>query len=138
MEVQTGVGKTGVIGLLEGSQPGPVVMLRFDMDALPIQEMNQTDYVSQTPGVMHACGHDAHTAIGLGIAQLMAQHRDELKGTLKFVFQPGEEGCGGALAMIKDRALEDPQAGSGAGLARVERSTRGARRRRIGRGDGRG
>ena len=109
MEVQTGVGKTGVIGLLEGSQPGPVVMLRFDMDALPIQEMNQTDYVSQTPGVMHACGHDAHTAIGLGIAQLMAQHRDELKGTLKFVFQPGEEGCGGALAMIKDRALEDPK-----------------------------
>jgi amidohydrolase len=109
MEVQTGVGKTGVIGLLEGSQPGPVVMLRFDMDALPIQEVNQTDYVSQTPGVMHACGHDAHTAIGMGIAQLMAQHREELKGTLKFVFQPGEEGCGGALAMIKDRALEDPK-----------------------------
>ncbi len=109
MEVQTGVGKTGVIGLLEGSQPGPVVMLRFDMDALPIQEANQTDYVSQTPGVMHACGHDAHTAIGMGIAQLMAQHRDELKGTLKFVFQPGEEGCGGALAMIKDRVLEDPK-----------------------------
>jgi amidohydrolase len=108
MEVQTGVGKTGVIGLLEGSQPGPVVMLRFDMDALPIQEMNQTDYASQTPNVMHACGHDAHTAIGMGIAQLMAQHRDELKGTLRFVFQPGEEGCGGALAMIKDRALEDP------------------------------
>ncbi len=70
MEVQTGVGKTGVVGLLEGSQPGPVVMLRFDMDALPIQELNQTDYVSQTPGVMHACGHDAHTAIGMGIAQL--------------------------------------------------------------------
>ncbi len=109
LEVQMGVGKTGVIGLLEGSQPGPVVMLRFDMDALPIQEANQTDYVSQTPDVMHACGHDAHTAIGLGIAQLMAQHRDELKGTLKFVFQPGEEGCGGALAMIKDRALEDPK-----------------------------
>ena len=109
MEVQTGVGRTGVIGLLEGSQPDPVVMLRFDMDALPIQEMNQTDYVSQTPNVMHACGHDAHTAIGMGIAQLMAQHRDELKGTLKFVFQPAEEGCGGALAMIKDRVLEDPK-----------------------------
>jgi amidohydrolase len=109
MEVQAGVGKTGVIGLLEGSQPGPVVMLRFDMDALPIQEANQTDYVSQTPGVMHACGHDAHTAIGMGIAQLMARHRDELKGTLKFVFQPGEEGCGGALAMIADRVLEDPK-----------------------------
>jgi amidohydrolase len=109
MEVQTGVGKTGVVGLLEGSLPGPVVMLRFDMDALPIQEMNQTDYVSQTPGVMHACGHDAHTAIGMGIAQFMARHRDELKGTLKFVFQPGEEGCGGALAMIADGVLEDPK-----------------------------
>ena len=109
MEVQTGIGQTGVVGLLEGSLPGPVVMLRFDMDALPIQELNQTDYVSQTPGVMHACGHDAHTAIGMGIAQLMAQHRDELKGTLKFVFQPGEEGCGGALAMIKDHALENPK-----------------------------
>jgi len=109
MEVQTGVGKTGVIGLLEGSQPGPVVMLRFDMDALPIQEANQTDYVSQTPGVMHACGHDAHTAIGMGIAQLMIKYRDELKGTLKFVFQPAEEGCGGALAMIADGVLEDPK-----------------------------
>jgi len=109
MEVQTGVGKTGVIGLLEGSQPGPVVMLRFDMDALPIQEANQTDYVSQTPGVMHACGHDAHTAIGMGIAQLMMKYRDELKGTLKFVFQPAEEGCGGALAMIADGVLEDPK-----------------------------
>jgi len=109
MEVQTGVGQTGVVGLLEGSQSGPVVMLRFDMDALPIQELNQTDYVSQTPGVMHACGHDAHTAIGMGVAQLMAQHREELRGTLKFVFQPGEEGCGGALAMIADRVLEDPQ-----------------------------
>src|SRR5512136_2536 len=109
MEVQTGVGKTGVVGLLEGAQPGPVVMLRFDMDALPIQETNQTDYVSQTPGVMHACGHDAHTAIGMGLAQLMTRHREELPGTLKFVFQPAEEGCGGALAMIQDRALEDPE-----------------------------
>ena len=116
MEVQTGVGKTGVVGLLEGSQPGPVVMLRFDMDALPIQEMNQTDYVSQTPGVMHACGHDAHTAIGMGIAQLLTQHRDELKGTLKFVFQPGEEGCGGALAMIADSVLENPKPDVALGL----------------------
>jgi len=75
-----------------------VVMLRFDMDALPIQEASQTDYTSLTPGVMHACGHDAHTAIGLGIAQLLAKHRDEIAGAIKFVFQPGEEGCGGALA----------------------------------------
>src|SRR5512136_2457392 len=116
MEVQTGVGKTGVIGLLEGSQPGPVVMLRFDMDALPIQEANQTDYVSQTPGVMHACGHDAHTAIGLGIAQLLAKHREELAGAIKFVFQPGEEGCGGAQAMIADDVLENPKPDVALGL----------------------
>ncbi len=116
MEVQTGIGQTGVVGLLEGSRPGPVVMLRFDMDALPIHELNQTDYVSQTPGVMHACGHDAHTAIGMGIAQLMVKHREELAGTIKFVFQPGEEGCGGALAMIADKVLEDPKPDVALGL----------------------
>ncbi len=116
MEVQTGVGKTGVVGLLEGAQPGPVVMLRFDMDALPIQEANQTDYVSQTPGVMHACGHDAHTAIGMGIAQLLARYRAELAGTIKFVFQPGEEGCGGALAMLADHVLENPKPDVALGL----------------------
>ena len=116
MEVQTGVGKTGVVGLLEGSRSGPVVMLRFDMDALPIQEVSQTDYTSQTPGVMHACGHDAHTAIGLGIAQLLAKHRDEIAGAIKFVFQPGEEGCGGALAMIADGALENPRPDVALGL----------------------
>src|SRR5512136_50078 len=116
MEVQTGVGKTGVVGLLEGARSGPVVMLRFDMDALPIQEASQTDYASQTPGVMHACGHDAHTAIGLGIAQLLAKHRDEIMGAIKFVFQPGEEGCGGALAMIADGVLENPKPDVALGL----------------------
>jgi amidohydrolase len=116
MEVQTGIGKTGVVGLLEGTQPGPVVMLRFDMDALPIHELNQTDYVSENAGVMHACGHDAHTAIGMGIAQLMANHRAEVAGTIKFVFQPGEEGCGGALAMIADRVLENPKPDVALGL----------------------
>jgi amidohydrolase len=108
MEVQTGVGKTGVVGILDGAKPGPVVMLRFDMDALPIQELNQTGYVSENAGVMHACGHDAHTAIGMGIAQVMAQHRDDIAGTLKFVFQPAEEGENGALAMIRDGVLNDP------------------------------
>jgi amidohydrolase len=116
LEVQTGVGKTGVIGLLDDAKSGPVVMLRFDMDALPIQELNQSDYVSQTPGVMHACGHDGHTAIGMGIAHLMARHREELAGTIKFVFQPGEEGCGGALAMIADSALENPKPDVALGL----------------------
>lgn len=109
IEVQTGVGKTGVIGVLDGAKPSPVIMLRFDMDALPIHEANDTDYVSQNPGVMHACGHDAHTAIGMGIARLLTKHRNQLNGTVKFVFQPGEEGCGGALAMIGDGALEVPK-----------------------------
>lgn len=108
LEVQIGIGKTGVVGVLDGGKPGPVVMLRFDMDALPITELNQTDYVSENAGVMHACGHDAHTAIGMGIAQLMSQHRDEIAGTLKFVFQPAEEGENGALAMIRDGVLNDP------------------------------
>ncbi|HLF29049.1 MAG TPA: amidohydrolase [Anaerolineae bacterium] len=109
IEVQSGIGKTGVIGVLDGARPGPVVMLRFDMDALPIHEENQTDYVSRNPGVMHACGHDAHTAIGMGIARLLSRQRERLNGTVKFVFQPAEEGCGGALAMIEDGALEGPR-----------------------------
>lgn len=106
--VQTGIGGTGVVGLLDGARPGPVVMVRFDMDALPIQELNQIDYVSENAGAMHACGHDAHTAIGLGVAQIMAAHREDFAGTLKFVFQPAEEGESGALAMIRDGVLNDP------------------------------
>jgi amidohydrolase len=109
LEVQTGVGKTGVVGVLDGGQPGPTLMLRFDMDALPIHEDNLADYVSQNPGVMHACGHDAHTAIGMGIAQLLAKHRRQLKGTVKFVFQPAEESAGGARSMIDAGVLESPR-----------------------------
>lgn len=109
LEVQSGIGKTGVVGVLDGAAPGPVIMLRFDMDALPILEANTTDYVSQNPGVMHACGHDAHTAIGMGVARLLTQHRDRLRGTIKFVFQPAEEGGNGALAMIADGVLEGPR-----------------------------
>ncbi|MYI41496.1 MAG: amidohydrolase, partial [Chloroflexi bacterium] len=108
LEVQTGVGKTGVIGILEGAQDGPTVLYRADMDALPIQEDNSADYVSRTDGVMHACGHDGHTAIALGIAKLLSEHRDELGGRVKFVFQPAEEVGGGAAAMIADGALESP------------------------------
>jgi amidohydrolase len=108
-QVQEGVATTGVIGLLEGKQSGPVVMARFDMDALPITEENETDYVSQNPGVMHACGHDAHMAIGLGVATLMAQRRDQMTGTLKLVFQPAEEGMNGAAMMVKEGALENPR-----------------------------
>ncbi|MBN1812051.1 MAG: amidohydrolase [Anaerolineae bacterium] len=109
-QVQTGIAKTGVVGLLEGKQPGPVVMARFDMDALPITEENETDYVSQNPGVMHACGHDGHMAMGLGVATLMAQRRDEMQGTLKIIFQPGEEGMNGAEMMVEEGVLEDPRA----------------------------
>jgi amidohydrolase len=108
-QVQEGVATTGVIGLLEGKQSGSVVMTRFDMDALPITEENETDYVSQNAGVMHACGHDAHMAMGLGVATLMAQRRDQMTGTLKFVFQPAEEGMNGAAMMVKEGALENPR-----------------------------
>jgi amidohydrolase len=108
-EVRTGVGKTGVVGLLEGDKPGPTVLMRFDMDALPIHEANATDYVSETPGVMHACGHDGHTAMGLAVAKMLMPLRADMAGTLKFVFQPAEEGLGGAEAMVKDGVLSDPR-----------------------------
>jgi amidohydrolase len=116
-EVMTGVGKTGVVGLLQGGQPGDkVVLLRFDMDALPIQEANDVPYRSQTPGVMHACGHDAHVAVGIGVAALLARHRDRVPGTIKLMFQPAEEGLGGALSMINDGLLEGPRVDYALGL----------------------
>lgn len=112
LEVQTGVGRTGVVGLLRGADAklrGPTVLLRFDMDALPIQEENEVDYASQNPGVMHACGHDTHVAMGLGTAQLLSERRELIHGAVKFVFQPAEEGAGGALAMIENGVLENPR-----------------------------
>ena len=80
LEVQTGLGQTGVVGLLEGEKDGPTVLLRFDMDALPVQEENQTDYISHLPGVMHACGHDGHMAMGLALARIMAGHQQQMAG----------------------------------------------------------
>jgi amidohydrolase len=109
LEVQQGIGQTGVVALLEGSRPGPTVLLRFDMDALPVTEQNETPYASQNPGLMHACGHDGHTAMGLALADIMASHQNEMAGTLKFLFQPAEEGLGGALAVIADGVLENPR-----------------------------
>lgn len=109
LEVQTGVGRTGVVGVLEGAWDGPTVMLRFDMDALPIPEETGLPFASQTPGCMHACGHDGHTAIGMGVAALLAQRQDRLAGRVKFVFQPAEEIANGALAMIDDGVLADPE-----------------------------
>ena len=108
-DVETGVAKTGVMGLLRGRDSGPVVMARFDMDALPVPEANETDYASQNDGVMHACGHDGHMAIGLGVATLIARHRDHLPGTLKLVFQPAEEGANGAAVMVEEGVLENPR-----------------------------
>jgi amidohydrolase len=116
-EVMTGVGKTGVVGLLAGGQPGDrTVLLRFDMDALPIEEQNEVPYRSQTPGVMHACGHDAHVAVGIGVATLLARHRDRIGGTVKLMFQPAEEGLGGARAMIADGVLKGPDVDVALGL----------------------
>lgn len=108
-DVTTGIGKTGVVGVMRFGKPGRVGLLRFDMDALPIQEENEVDYKSQVDGVMHACGHDSHTAMGMGVASLLARHRDELAGTVKLVYQPAEEGAGGARAMIRDGVLENPR-----------------------------
>jgi amidohydrolase len=115
-EVRTGIGQSGVVGLLAGGKPGPTVMLRADMDALPIQEVNDAPYASQAPGVMHACGHDGHVAMGLGAATLLARHAKELPGQVLLVFQPAEEGMGGARAMIQDGALADPQPAAVFGL----------------------
>jgi len=114
IEVTKGVGKTGVVGLLEGTKPGPTILLRFDMDALPITEDTNAEYTSANPGVMHACGHDGHTAIGLTVAKILNQHKNELAGNVKFCFQPSEEGfngeeCGGAEMMMRDGVLDSPK-----------------------------
>jgi amidohydrolase len=109
LEVHSGVGQTGVVGLIEGKAPGPVVLVRFDMDALPIQEQTDAEYASLNPGVMHACGHDGHVAIGLTVARLLYEKRNEFSGIVKIMFQPGEEGLGGAEKMIADGVLQDPK-----------------------------
>ncbi len=116
LEVQTGVGKTGVVALLEGAHDGPTVLVRADMDALPIEEENAVDYVSTTPGKMHACGHDGHTSIGLAVAKMLNARKDEMRGRVKFVFQPAEEIGQGAPAMIADGVLQNPRPDASIGL----------------------
>lgn len=110
-DVRTGVGGFGVTALLRGGRPGPVIALRADMDALNIQEATGVDFASQNPGVMHACGHDAHTAMLLGTAHVLCSLKDELAGSVKFIFQPSEEMTprGGALGMIEAGALDNPK-----------------------------
>ena len=106
IDIQTGVGKTGVVGTLKGKNDGKTIAFRADMDALPMQETSDISYKSKNAGIMHACGHDGHTAMLLGTAEVLSKQADKLNGTLKFFFQPAEEGQGGAKFMIDDGALE--------------------------------
>src|SRR5512134_2547847 len=104
--VRTGLGKTGVTGFLRGGKPGKTVLLRADIDALPIHEQTGAPYASRNPGAMHACGHDAHTAMALNAAAILAKDAPTLQGNLFFVFQPAEEILIGAPAMLEDGALD--------------------------------
>lgn len=105
---RTGIGRTGVVGLIEGARPGPVLAIRADMDALPILEKTSLPYASTTEGLMHACGHDIHTTTLLGVATVLKELAPALAGTIKLVFQPAEEGLGGMQAMIDDGVMDDP------------------------------
>jgi len=113
---ETGIAKTGIVATITSDRPGPVFAIRADMDALPIQEENEVPYKSQHDGVMHACGHDGHTAIALGTAYYLSQHRDGFAGTVKIIFQPAEEGLGGAEPMIEAGVLKHPDVDAIVGL----------------------
>ncbi len=109
LRVEKGLAKTGVVGLLEGSGPGRTVALRADMDALPLEEANRVPYASEVKGKMHACGHDAHVTILLGVARFFSFMRDRVKGNIKWIFQPAEEGGGGGRVMVEEGVLENPK-----------------------------
>ena len=116
IEHQTGVAKTGIVATINSGSPGPVLAIRADIDALPIQEENEVSYRSQHDGIMHACGHDGHTAIALGTAYYLWQHRQDFTGTVKIIFQPAEEGPGGAKPMIEAGVLKNPDVDAIIGL----------------------
>jgi amidohydrolase len=109
LEVRTGIGGTGVVAILHGAQDGPTVLVRADMDALPVEEANEWEWKSTIAGKMHACGHDAHMATALSVARLLTAEKDDLAGTIVFMFQPAEEGLGGAPRMIAEGLLENPR-----------------------------
>ena len=113
---QIGIAKTGIVATIDSGKPGPVLAIRADIDALPIQEENEVSYRSQHDGIMHACGHDGHTAIALGTAYYLANHREDFKGTVKIIFQPAEEGPGGAQPMIEAGVLKNPDVDAIIGL----------------------
>ncbi|MBW4645487.1 MAG: amidohydrolase [Goleter apudmare HA4340-LM2] len=118
IEHQTGIAQTGIVATIKGTRLGTekVLAIRADMDALPIQELNEVDYRSQHDGLMHACGHDGHTAIALGTAYYLQQHRQDFGGTVKIIFQPAEEGPGGAKPMIEAGVLKNPDVDAIIGL----------------------
>ncbi len=118
IEHETGIAQTGIVAIIQGSKPGAekVLAIRADMDALPIQELNEVPYKSQHDGVMHACGHDGHTAIALGTAYHLHKHRHDFSGTVKMIFQPAEEGPGGAKPMIAAGVLKNPDVDAIIGL----------------------
>ena len=109
LEVKRGMAKTGVVGLLKGKKPGRTVAIRADMDALPMDEANRVPYASQIKGKMHACGHDAHVTILLGVARFFSSIPDQVKGNIKWIFQPAEEGGGGGRIMVEEGVLENPK-----------------------------
>ncbi|WP_251554239.1 M20 metallopeptidase family protein [Neobacillus muris] len=108
LEIITGIAKTGVVGILRGQKNGPVIAFRADMDALPIQEETGAAFSSKNPNVMHACGHDIHTAMLLGAAKALSQVKDQIAGTIKFIFQPAEEMLAGGKHMVQDGVLQNP------------------------------
>jgi hippurate hydrolase len=114
LEIRTGTRTTSVVARLRGARPGPTILLRGDMDALPMPEDTGLPYASEVPGTMHACGHDGHTAMLAGAARLLARHRASLAGSVLFMFQPGEEGYHGARVMIEEGLLDGPEAPTGA------------------------